>query len=751
MNNMHKNLLYPALFIAGLLATVWIGIGYIASNPLALAVVLLIGACYLAGAFELHRYRQATATLTHALGELSAPPSALDVWLERLHPSLRNPARLRIEGERGAMPAPALAPYLVGLLVLLGMLGTLLGMMTTLRGTGAALESAMDLAAMRESLAAPVKGLAFAFGTSIVGVATSAMLGLLSALCKRERADAVQRLDTAIATTLRTHSQAHRREEAFKLLQRQVELMPTLVDRLQTMMATIEQQQADANQRLESRQQTFHDQAGAAYAQLAASMETSLKDSVRESARAASAVLQPAVEATMASVADKTASLHDTLSRAVQQQLDGLSSGFEATTTTVAGLWSDAIATQRQSNTTLNDELRGTLAQFVDAFGQRASDMVDTVSSRFDVTSTQAREAWTSAVAQQQTLNDELRGTLTQFVDTFEQRATGLVDTVATRFDATSTQAGDAWTAAMAQQQALNDALAERNQQALSTATAAFEANATSLLGTLQQSHVELQDALQSRDEQRLAAWADRFAALTGTLDQRWQQAGEATIARQQAICDTLARTADDIAAQTQAHAAQTIAEISRLVQTASEAPKAAADVIAELRQKLSDSMVHDNAMLEERGRLLQTLQTLLDAVNHASTEQRASVDALIGTSADLLERVGNRFAAQVEAEAGKLVAVASQIVAGTVDVASVGDAFAVAVQQFGESNQQLVERLQVVEVALDKSLARSDEQLAYYVAQAREVVDLSMLAQKQILDDLKRLGDHRAAQAETA
>ena len=33
----------------------------------------------------------------------------------------------------------------------------------------------------------------------------------------------------------------------------------------------------------------------------------------------------------------------------------------------------------------------------------------------------------------------------------------------------------------------------------------------------------------------------------------------------------------------------------------------------------------------------------------------------------------------------------------------------------------------------------------AYYVAQAREVIDLSMLSQKQILEDLQRLGDQRA------
>ncbi|REN18882.1 DUF802 domain-containing protein, partial [Mycobacterium tuberculosis] len=87
----------------------------------------------------------------------------------QLHPSLRNAVRLRVEGERVALPGPVLTPYLVGLLVLLGMLGTLLGMMATLRGTGLALESATDLQAIRGSLGAPVEGLAVAFGTSIAG------------------------------------------------------------------------------------------------------------------------------------------------------------------------------------------------------------------------------------------------------------------------------------------------------------------------------------------------------------------------------------------------------------------------------------------------------------------------------------------------------------------------------------------------------------------------------------------------------
>lgn len=52
---------------------------------------------------------------------------------------------------------------------------------------------------------------------------------------------------------------------------------------------------------------------------------------------------------------------------------------------------------------------------------------------------------------------------------------------------------------------------------------------------------------------------------------------------------------------------------------------------------------------------------------------------------------------------------------------------------------------LQQIESALEKSLARSDEQLAYYVAQAREVIDLSMMSQKQIVEELQQLAGQRA------
>jgi hypothetical protein len=41
----------------------------------------------------------------------------------------------------------------------------------------------------------------------------------------------------------------------------------------------------------------------------------------------------------------------------------------------------------------------------------------------------------------------------------------------------------------------------------------------------------------------------------------------------------------------------------------------------------------------------------------------------------------------------------------------------------------------------MEKSTERSDEQMSYYVAQAREIIDQSMLSQREIIEELRRLG----------
>ena len=686
-------LLHHAAFLAALAAIGWIASGYVGSNAWALALTALIGAFFLMGALELRRFRAATATLSRALAELPDPLPALGPWLARLHPSLQHAVRLRIEGERVALPGPSLTPYLAGLLVLLGMLGTFLGMVLTLNGTGAALDHATDVSTIRASLSAPVKGLGLAFGTSIAGVAASAMLGLMSALARRDRLQAAQGLDARTTTSLRAFTPAHRREASDVLLQRQAELLPVLVDRLQAMMATMERQGEALHERLVANQEGFHGRTHSAFTELAASVDRSLRSSLCESARLAGETIRPLAEATMAGIARESAALHEGVAQAVRQQLDGVSTRFEAATAAVAGHWRSAVAEQQRSGAALTEDLRGTLDRYA---------------------------------------------------HTFEQRSASLVDEISGRLASTASVVSDGWRGALAEQRRLHEDLSRDARQALAAAGTTLDGQRAALLRTVAQAHADLQAELAAGDRERLAAWTEAMTGIATSLQREWQQAGEQAAGRQQQICATLEQTAHELATRTEAQGRDTLAEVGRLVQAASEAPRAAAEVIGELRRQLQEGMARDNALLEERGRLLETLGTLLDGVQHAAGEQRAAIDSLVGSSADLLERVGTRFGERAQAEADRMAAVAAQLTGSAVEMASLGEAFGFAVQHFGDSNEKLAAQLQRVEAALSQSLVRSDEQLAYYVAQAREVIDLSLLSQKQIVEDLQQLARRR-------
>jgi DNA anti-recombination protein RmuC len=149
--------------------------------------------------------------------------------------------------------------------------------------------------------------------------------------------------------------------------------------------------------------------------------------------------------------------------------------------------------------------------------------------------------------------------------------------------------------------------------------------------------------------------------------------------------------------------------------------------------------VARDNALLEERTRILGTLSTLLDAINHASTEQRGVIDAMVTASQASLNQTSGQFHEHVAAETGKLSDMAAQVTASAVDVASLGETFGFAVRSFTETNEKLMANLQRIEQAIEKSMTRSDEQLAYYVAQAREMIDLSIGSQKDVLEALQQ------------
>ena len=635
--------LFAAAFVAGAMAVVWVGLGFIPGNPLALVMTLAIGVVYGFGALELLLFRRATATLAQALNDIPDKLADLNEWVGNLHPSLQNTVRLRIEGERVGLPGPALAPYLVGLLVMLGMLGTFLGMVTTFNGAVFALEGTTDLQTIRSSLAAPIKGLGLAFGTSVAGVAASAMLGLMSALVRRERLQAAHGLDGRIATVFRGFSLTHQRQETYKALQLQAQALPGVVDKLQAMVTMMERQSQQLGERLLSNQDHFHGHIKGVYSDLAASVNQSLKDSLASSARLAADTLQPLAEATMAGMAHETERMGQRMISTTQSHLDTLSMRMNANASTMADSWTAALAQQDHSN-----------AHLLDGVGK----------------------------------------TLQRFSDTFEQRSASLVGSVADSF------------AGLQAKQAI-------------------------------------------AHQQQAATFQHSLESMASTLQREWQLAGNQTLAQQRQICTALDETARQITGQAQASTRQTLAEVTRLLDAAAEAPRAAAQVIGELREELSSSMVRDNALLEERSRMMETLSALLDAINHASDEQRASIDSLVGSSAVLLRRVGSQFADKLEAESARLTESAGHVTSSAVEVAALSESFNFAVQLFTQANDKLINSLQRIESSMDKSLARSDDQLGYYVAQARELIDLSVMSQKEVVDDLRKLTRQQASLTE--
>ena len=126
-------------------------------------------------------------------------------------------------------------------------------------------------------------------------------------------------------------------------------------------------------------------------------------------------------------------------------------------------------------------------------------------------------------------------------------------------------------------------------------------------------------------------------------------------------------------------------------------------------------------------------------------------IDSLVASSAVALNQAGSRFSEQVGVETAKLSDIAAHVTSSSVEVSSLSEAFSFAVNSFSEANEKLIANLQRIEGAMDKSMARSDEQLAYYVAQAREVIDLSVMSQKEVFEELRQLTRKQALLAEEA
>jgi hypothetical protein len=715
-----KRFSFLIAFGLGALALIWVAAAVANSHFLVLVMTLLIGAVYGFGAWELRQYRATTNALNQGLNQVPTDLAQLNDWLDTLPAALQNPVRQRVQDERVALPGPVFTPYLVGLLVMLGMLGTFLGMVVTLNGAVFALEGSNSIAGVRAAFSEPIKGLGLAFGTSVAGVATSAMLGLMSSLARRERALSSQQLDTLAHTQLQRFSLAHQRQQSYLALEQQAQALPQVLQQLQALMTQMASSTEQTHTQLLASQHSFQhmvqQEVHSAYTGLAQSVDQSLRTSLSHSLQLASDGIRPVVQATMAQLAEQAQSLNDRLLHNTQQQLGEVHTQLTATAAALAHTSAQTLSLHEQSSSRMSERVGQTLEAFGHNFERSAQALVAQVGS-----------AQTQQHAQQSSADQ-------QRLDSWQAALHRMADALHQQWQASGTHT-------LTQQQAICDALA-RTAQDISTHS---QTQATQTLAEITRLLASSEALVQTRiaaEAQWTAHHSQRAEELSALLRQELSALRQAEDARGQAAVARLAELQSTVTAHLSTLGTALEAPITRLIETASQAPKAAAEVIGQLRQEISVSVARDNALLEERTRILGTLSGLLDAINHASTEQRGVIDALLVSSQASLAQTSEQFQQHVALETGKLGDIAAQVTASAVDVASLGESLGFAVRAFSQTNEQLMAQLQRIEQALGQSMTRSDEQLAYYVAQAREIIDLSIGSQKDVLDALQRRTD---------
>jgi hypothetical protein len=613
-------ILFSGAFILGASAILWIAQIFLGADNLGLGVTIIIAAVYAIGVLELLQFRRATATLNLALNALTQPFEDLYKWIHSLDPSLQNAVRLRVEGQRNGLPAPVVTPYLVGLLVMLGLLGTFVGMVDTLKGAVVALQGSSELEAIRAGLAAPIEGLGLAFGTSVAGVAASAMLGLLSTISRRERLQASHLLDTHVGTTLRVFSTKHQQQMAFKAMQDQASGMPAVADQLSRLASNLETANKSMTAQILSNQEQFQSTIVGLYKELNQSVDHSLKTTLVESASMISESIQPIAAQTLEQLGASALETQKLLVSLSKEQLAAVSQASQA------------------NNILMSEALDASLAQ-------QATSTVDLIAG--------VNHAVSSA-------NDELKAKS---------------DALLHGFTTTSEHWAD-----------------QQNQQAkLFSNTIGQELS-----------------SLRQQESDRGSAAVEQLSQLQSVVT---------------AHLTTLGTSLEE--------------PMTRLIETASQTPKAAAEVIQTLRGEMSKNLERDNDLLTERTSLMAQLNALAKTLEQSTVSQQNAINSLIEGSTKSLSKVEQQFGERLLDESEKMSSMVDNFASSSSEMASLGDAFNRAVMLFSESNSQLVESLNSIQASLEQSSGRSDQQLAYYVAQAREIIDHNLLSHKEIIDTL--------------
>jgi len=724
-----------AWIVARTLMTYW------GRDSLASLIVLSIGVALLVGLAEVFARQVRAGLMEQELRSLPTRPS--EATIDGASAPVSALLRARLEQAPLPVLGESVAPFLTGLLVMLGLLGTLLGLFQTVHGAGHALTTSADVETLRRSLSVPIDGLTRSFGCSAAGISASAMLGLAIALVRRREARTMRVFYNYAAGPLRSLSPVRRQALALEQLAGQGLGLPsatTAIDALGTKLDVLSNHLISMQQAAASTQQR-------ALSDLLASVRGELSRIAAEAGEALHGRVAPLMEQMAARSAEALTAQATTLSE----------SALELT----RELERDA-ATRRQEAV---EAMQAVRARFDEAESQRSTaharelETVMTLAARTSNDATEHQrelsERWQELVtrldahgeASRERDHAQLRSA-EQAADLARERETEQLtrlETLTTRVGSELARLSATFSAQLEQRQASDerqDTRAERALTQLESAARAVEESATrhdSVLGQLverlptrfEEAAAHSREAAQTALAELAAITEQRLERVTSLLSDELTQRGESARSFDERAVQTLARVEQsaavlDTAIERQGQGLEgLIARVGTLLPELAEAAQRGASATIE---RLQESVEQQAARYSEFETALRTGR---------EEHVRGLADQLTQHAVDLEQRL---------AKTGEAVQEAAAIwQASSAEMQTVAELFTNSVERQREAADTWLESLGEIEGAVERAgRSAARDGLSEQLAATQEVFSRQLQFQHELFDQLRSLrNDH--------
>lgn len=676
--------------VFGLVVPIWTLNWYAPQDNFARVLIGLIVIGLVAGVFELFRRGQRVDELREALPGLEGAAEGLEGRLQAVPQELERLVRSRIHGEARSLPALALTPYLVSLLVLLGLLGTFVGLVDTLSAAREALSASSDVPAMRSALLVPMQGLSRAFGTSVAGVASSAMLGLALTLTRRFEARIYAVLDDRFAAELADATLVGRQIRALERLADQSDDLPQAVRDLSEVAVRIPEIEAAMSSRHDETMKSLRD-----------SVERSAQD-IGRTLRAGIDNAVQAQEEVLGQIVDETAELLAEKTESFTKKLEQEAGARRQAEETQHKRWEKLVET----NTTL---VENRMAELFAKEEERLRGWQEKETERASVLDAHLKDLATQQAERNASLGTAWEGRLNALIDQDSARAQAWENAIS-EASSLSQKAAASTEAASDRLSSLEESMRNERSEALRSLHAEVERWLAATSANVQEERsglVEMANQVSSRIAELEAAATQRAETLHQNI--------ESVVEAQRESHEALVEKTHTLLDQTEGKAGARLSEVAEQVTA------------------LAESQLNQERAFEEelrQGRE-ESARALADTLTSYADEMRSALSEAI-----VAVREG-----------------ADAIAAGGIEMSTLAERFSGAVDSYKEANQDWLERLAAIEARKSEGADEAgDEQLGAYLEQTREVFDRSVELQMELYQGVRALrGESGAGEGESS